>query len=204
MRLSEFVHTAKTNVKHVEQARAEVTVDGNPAFITLNLEKPTRFYLHLFGKGVPSQVLDDTHDPRMALKIWNEAMRKYKGKLIQRKAEFFKRMAAEVSTMGIHRLSAIAQKLASESAKWERLDSHGRGHPAKHYAKIDKQFGVMSAPEYSAFDHLYNHHLRALLDAKYREKADNIAYINKMLQSLATRYKLRIDWDAPKRRPYAG
>jgi hypothetical protein len=52
--------TAKTNVKHIEQARADITFNGKKAIMSLDWEKPSRFY------------------------TWTRAMKKYAGDLVAR------------------------------------------------------------------------------------------------------------------------
>lgn len=74
---------AKTNVSHIEQARAEVTFNGKKAVMTLDWEKPNRFYIHVRAPGL-NKVVDEDYDPRQALRSWTEAMKKYKGQLVPR------------------------------------------------------------------------------------------------------------------------
>jgi len=74
---------AKTNVNHIEQARAEVTFNGKKAIMTLDWEKPSRFYIHVRGGGI-NKVIDEEHDPRAILLSWTKAMKKYQGNLVDR------------------------------------------------------------------------------------------------------------------------
>ena len=74
---------AKTNINHVEQARANVTFNGKKAIMTLDWEKPSRFSLHVRGSGV-NKVIDEEYDPRAILLSWTRAMKKYGGELVAR------------------------------------------------------------------------------------------------------------------------
>jgi len=75
--------TAKTNVKHHEQARAEVTFNGKKAIMTLDWEKPNRFYIHVRGMGT-NKVIAEEYDPRAILLEWTRAMKKHGGELVAR------------------------------------------------------------------------------------------------------------------------
>ena len=75
--------TAKTNVKDHEQARAEITFNGKPALMSLDWEKPSRFYIHVRGKGI-NKVISEEYDPRAVLLEWTRAMKKYGGELVAR------------------------------------------------------------------------------------------------------------------------
>ncbi|NIV34157.1 MAG: hypothetical protein GWN58_33320 [Anaerolineae bacterium] len=75
--------TAKTNVNHIEQARAEVTFNGKKAIMTLDWEKPTRFYIHVRGMGT-NKVIAEEYDPRAILMAWTRAMKKHGGELVAR------------------------------------------------------------------------------------------------------------------------
>lgn len=75
--------TAKTNVKDHEQARAEITYKGKKAIMSLDWEKPSRFYIHVRGSGV-NTVIAEAYDPREILKEWVKAMKQYQGELVAR------------------------------------------------------------------------------------------------------------------------
>jgi hypothetical protein len=75
--------TAKTNVKDHEQARAEITYKGKKAIMSLDWEKPSRFYIHVRGSGV-NEVIAEEYDPRAILKEWVKAMKQYQGELVAR------------------------------------------------------------------------------------------------------------------------
>ena len=91
---------AKTNIKHIEQARADVTYNGKKALMTLDWEKPSRFYIHVRGMGI-NKVIDEVYDPRAALLAWSKAMKKFDGKLVARtpkQRELIQRRRHEILT----------------------------------------------------------------------------------------------------------